>query len=462
MSVQSVIANIKAGAQAAWSKRGQSQQAIDFVDASIGNGWQWFWRDSNDANDLAGIGYDSDNAFRLGNAVQVPLRSSVRCALFPNANQVTQTFFVNPTSHAIYITGISEIHTTAGSVAGAAVAITHETQVGGLMQASGTGKSVMSGTFDLHATAETVQNATLATNYRTTSRNNNVASSSPGAGLIVLQPGDSLSAKFSGTLTTLAGVVVTLYMAPGCKFEFVSYYAAAAGALATSSLLTSLRPRTLIAGAALWQVKESTAATLTLDVTKDASATAPGGGTSMLSATVNLKGAALTFTQMGLSETAANLTTISTDSVAIKASTSATELAGLCVTLAFDGKQNEISINYNPSNSTLGTDEELWIADRDYEVLDFAGKWSHVGTSNFIAATRDAGTSTPGSGGVLLQTDNTNKGFDITGTINVPVFATLSALNTRILRQGSRIGLHNQGTPTNTTGFQMSMRLRGM
>jgi hypothetical protein len=457
----SIVQNLWSAIQAPFFARWWAQAKVDAIDQSIGNNYEFTARDAADANDLPIIGYDADNTFRHGGEAKTPARAPLVFHVYPNANLLSQTFFVNPTNRPLALTLSAEIHTTAGSVAGAAATITHETLVGALQQATGTGKAVLTATYNLHATAETVQNGALAANYRRESRNVNVANATPGAGLIVLQPGDSLSVKFSGTLTTLVGVTITAFVNPGCKYEFVSFYVAPAGTAVTTSLLTSLRPRKLLFGAALWQTPEATAATLTLDVTKDASATAPGAGTTMLAATANLKTAGLTYTQLGLSATASALQTISTDSIAVKISAATTELAGLCVTLALDGKQLETSVHYNAANSTVGTDEEIFIADRDYEVLDYAAKWSHVGTSNFLLLTADTGTQTP-STGTGLGTDNTNKGFDTTGTVNVPAFGTLTALNTRYLFKGDRLGLHNQGTTGALAGAQVSVRLRPM
>lgn len=455
MSIQN---NIWSAMQAAWLKRFKSSSYVDSIDSSIGNAFAFHARDAADLNDLPLIGYNSSNQLAVGGAIQTPAREQVRFHIFPNASNVSQTFFTNCTPDTLYITGISEVHTTLGS-ATPTLAITHETQLGGLLQAAGTGKSVMTGTFDQHATAATVQNATLGANYQTQTRNINVNNPSPGSGLIVLQPGDALSAKYAGAITALAGTTVTLYLVPGGRYKFVNYYVAPAGTAATASLMISLRPRTLLYGAAVWQVKEATAATLTLDITKDASATAPGAGTSMLASTVNLKGAALTYNQLALSATAANLLTGPTDSVALKISASNTELAGLCVTLAFDGKQNEVSLHHNSVNSTAGTNEEFWIADRDYQIMDFAAKWSTVSTSNTAGLTIDTGTQTPATGQVV-QTDNSNAGFLTSGTVNVPVFATLSAVNTRFLRRGDRLGIKNAGTLGTLAGLQISVRLR--
>lgn len=464
MSATDYVKNLVAAINAPFTARNKPMAQVDQEAESWGNDFDPTQRTAANTMDFSLIKLDADDNFRVGDAVIHPVRQSLIFHVYPNASLVTQTFFVNPTPRPLAITLTSEVRTTSGTVSTAAVTVTHEATPPSatLQQATGTGKVILSAALNLNTTvAETVQFGTLAANYTRDSRNTSVTATNPGAGLIVLQPGESLSVKFSGTLTTLVGVTITINVKPGSKYEFVSYYKAAAGTAATTSLMTFLRPRKLLFGAALWQVKEATAATLTLDVTKDASATVPGAGTSMLSATVNLKGTALTYTQLALSATAATLQGIATDSVAVKISAANTELAGLCVTLAVEGKMGEVTVNYNAANSTVGTDEEFWIADRDYEVLDFAGKWSTVSTSNTSGLTIDTGTQTP-STGTVVQTDNTNAGFLTSGTINVPVFATLAAMNKRFLQKGDRLGIKNAGTLGTLAGLQMTVRLRAM
>jgi hypothetical protein len=437
---------------------------VDQTDQSIGNGYQWSSWDATLTNEVPLIGLDPNNNLRLGEAVVNPVRESTTIHLYPNANMVTQAFFVNPTPRTLAIKGINCILTTVGTVAGATASITHEATVNGTQQAPGTGKVIQTGTFGLSttATAETLQAGVLASPYLRASRGISVTNANPGAGLIVLQPGDSLSIVFAGTLTTLVGLTITLYMTPGSQFHFVSYVAAPAASVQTLSLMTAMRPRTLLYGTLLVSTPETATGTLTLNVTKDASGTAPGAGTAIATA-LTLKGTANTPTAFVLG-TAANLSFNATDSVAVLLAGSATPtaIAGVLVTLAFAGNMGEVQIDYNPQNSTVGTNEEFWIADRDYEVLDFSGKWSHVGgTSAVVGITADTGTQTPGAG-TILQTDNSSTGFLTTGTINVPVFATLVALHSRFLRAGDRLGTLNGGTLGSLAGFQSSIRLRAM
>ena len=455
-----ITQNLWAALKAPFERRRESAADVDLIDQSFGNGYQRSYWDGTNTNEMFVHGVDTDGAIRIGDDVLKPNRSQVTVHLYPNANLVTQAFFVNPTPHKLYITSAQFVATTVGTVAGATADITHETQIGGLMQAAGTGKTVLSAKFGISttATAETVQVAGLASPLVRATYNTSVANATPGAGVIVLQPGDSLSIKFSGTLTTLVGLTISLGVAPGSKYSFVSYYLATAASAATISLCTSLRKRTLLYGAELHQVAGTDPGAVTLTLTKDATATAPGAGTAMLASTVNLKSTALTYNQLSLSATAANLALISTDSVAVKVAGTTTALAGVLVTLAFDGKPGEVWLNYNSANSTVGTDEEFWIADRDYIITQDSGKWSATGTSNFASLTIDTGTQTPSTGQVV-STLNTNKGFDTTGSINAPVFDTLAALNTRYIKAGDRIGIHNQGTTGALAGLQLSALL---
>ena len=78
---------------------------------------------------------------------------------------------------------------------------------------------------------------------------------------------------------------------------------------------------------------ETSAATLTLDITKDTSTNAPGAGVSVLSATANLKSAANTVQTPALSATAANLVLAAGDRLSMVPSAAGTQSAGVLVTV---------------------------------------------------------------------------------------------------------------------------------
>lgn len=102
----------------------------------------------------------------------------------------TEVFFIAPA--ACKVTGIKEVHSTAGSDAGAVTAVvTKDTGT----NAPGAGTSLhQSGSFNLKGTANTVQSATLSTTTAT----------------LTLAAGDRLAVKLTGTSTAVAGAVVSV------------------------------------------------------------------------------------------------------------------------------------------------------------------------------------------------------------------------------------------------------------
>lgn len=112
---------------------------------------------------------------------------------FPQASPADHTFFV--ANRAYRVTAIREVHSTAGSDGSAVnVQVTKDTGT----QAPGAGANLLTNNtnagFDMKGTANTVQTGTLTA---TTAD-------------LELAAGDRLSLDFAGTLTALAGVVVTV------------------------------------------------------------------------------------------------------------------------------------------------------------------------------------------------------------------------------------------------------------
>lgn len=114
-----------------------------------------------------------------------------------NASLADQAFFV--ADRAYNVVAISEVHATAGNDAGAVnLQVTKDTST----DAPGAGTDLLTNNtnagFNLKGTANTVQNGTLTAT----------------AASLKLAAGDRLSVDFAGTLTTLAGVVVSVYLEP--------------------------------------------------------------------------------------------------------------------------------------------------------------------------------------------------------------------------------------------------------
>lgn len=99
------------------------------------------------------------------------------------------TFFLAP--YAMTISKIMEVHTTTN---GAALTLYVEKLTG--TTAPGSGTNVMTGTFNLNATANTNQTATLT----------------PTVGVIQLAAGDRLGLVKTGTLTSITNITITLIL----------------------------------------------------------------------------------------------------------------------------------------------------------------------------------------------------------------------------------------------------------
>ena len=127
------------------------------------------------------------------NSVIVPQHIEVSYYDDANGDLADQAFFL--ATRAYQVVAISEIHATAGNDAGAVnLQVTKDTST----DAPGAGTDLLTDNsnagFDLKGAANTVQNGTL---HGTVSN-------------LQLAAGDRLSVDFAGTLTSLAGVLVTV------------------------------------------------------------------------------------------------------------------------------------------------------------------------------------------------------------------------------------------------------------
>jgi hypothetical protein len=121
----------------------------------------------------------------------------VTFAMLANASLADQAFFV--ADRAYIVRAVSEVHSVAGSDGGSVnMQVTKDTST----NAPGAGTDLLTNSssagFNMKGTANTVQTGIL------------VAS----AASLTLAAGDRLSVDFAGTLTALAGVVVTVYLEP--------------------------------------------------------------------------------------------------------------------------------------------------------------------------------------------------------------------------------------------------------
>ena len=145
----------------------------------------------------SGITQDYTSDLLTVNSEIVSPREKVTLTMPLNADCADQAFFI--ADRAYTVVAAYEIHDTAGTNGSAVnMQVTKDTST----NAPGAGANLLTDNtnagFDMKGTANTVQTGTLTAT----------------AADLVLAAGDRLSVDFAGTLTTLAGVVVTVVLKP--------------------------------------------------------------------------------------------------------------------------------------------------------------------------------------------------------------------------------------------------------
>jgi hypothetical protein len=120
------------------------------------------------------------------------ITTTVQKTCVANAECIDQNIFV--ANRRWRVVGISEVHTTAGSD-GSAVSVQVKKCSGTTVPASGT--ALQTAAFDAKGTAQTVQSATLASDS-----------------ICTIEAGERLALDFTGTITALAGVCVSVDLIP--------------------------------------------------------------------------------------------------------------------------------------------------------------------------------------------------------------------------------------------------------
>ena len=416
------------------------------------------WADSTDTFSIPALSVDANGVILVDKSAEKGCRGSEVFYLQANGGLATQTFFI--ADRTMLITGIEYTHATAGTDGSAVTAqVFHDTGV----QAPGGGISVMSNTFNCKGTINTVQNATL----------NAVDGSGAQNASLYISAGDRLSVVFTGTLTTLAGVTLTVYTGPGLKEEVAVAQMNANSLITTQGIFLANRDMTITGVSMIWSAPGTNGGTVTMDVTHETSTTAPGSGTSILTAAQSVKGAANTVVNPALTATVAQLQLLAGDRLSLKTTGTLTGLAGLvvCVYMQADSDvvgtslpyYGQVDANYSlKANGSLVT-EEFFIADRDYEVVDVSEVHSTAGSdggSVTIDVQIDKGTTAPGSGTSVLGTT-----FNAKGTANTVQYAgdgtiTLTtARRKRLLSQGDRLCVVYTGVLTALVGVDVTVSL---
>jgi len=389
---------------------------------------------------------DSDNKLRLGGAAVNPSRTVLAFPLATSASLLDQVFFIAP--FACRVEKIEAVHATAN---GAAMTGVIKKMADGVALASGTSLHSGSGSFDLDATANTLQAATLSNTE----------------GVVDLAAGDRLGIDFTGTLTSLAGLVVQVTLSPGGKGNIAVFALNANGDLADQAFFIANRPMKIAAIKYAHTVLGTNASAVNIQVTKDVSTDAPGAGTDLLTnntdAGFNGKGTINTVQAGALSATAANLRLAVGDRLSLDFAGTLTALAGVVVVVLFEPTYDRVEVTYNLAKNANLVDQAFFIADRDYEVIAASAVWSVVssGATN-VQLTADKAAEAPGAGTDLLSNDS-SAGFQTDGTANTVeagIFLATLARPAPVLLAGDRLSVDYSGTLTGLVGVVATVSLK--
>ncbi len=387
------------------------------------------------------IGLDVKNRMLVGNYHIRAMRTPIVFTLATNASLVSQRFFIADQNYEI--TSIIESHATAD---GAANTATITKEVNG--QAPGAGVSVMTNTFDMNGTANTVQAATM--NLRT-----NPGYFGTNEPTISLKAGEMLSFKIASAVTSLAGVQITVFVQPQSALNPAVFAFKDNAGILDQTFYLSNTYQTITGIQAVWDTKASGSGTITFDVKKDSSTDAPAAGVSLLTAAVNVNSTSVpnVVVSPALTATTSRLVMVPGDRLSVDMTGTLTALAGLVIVVSFaNGLSNVlvpapsgvIVVQYHLLNNTnLGVATAFFIAERNYEVSDVSLIWSVAATTYTAAVTVDTGTTAPG-GGTVVHT-----AVSVASTANTVAVGTLSVSRRNLtLPAGARLSI---SYPTTTT-----------
>lgn len=374
-----------------------------------------------------------------GTVITGPLAQGAKTVTFnvcANGSLGTQTFFI--ADQAYTVTGISYVAKTQGTGT-LTCNVTKDTGTA----APGAGVTLQTGTFDCVAI---VNNTVTAGALTATTAN------------LTMAVGDRLAMLFTGTVSTLAGVTVTVTMTPNAAADTAVYFCNLNADIKTQSFYIANRDRTITGVKCIY--KTAFAAAVTIDVTKDTGTTAAGGGTSILTAAMAGDGTVNTLITPTVAVAAATLKMAAGDRLAVKFSATTTGV-GICLIVTFAPIAAE---NAQTWQLALNAQEQVaqcfFVADRSYELVDGSCVFDvTAGGASKLAITIDKGTTAPG-GGNVVQTDNSSAGFDLAATARTVQFITPASRHLRMLSAGDRLGLSPTGAAQSTSLVAITCQMR--
>ncbi len=393
---------------------------------------------------IYGMGVSPTGGIVIGGPGAVAIQPMLVPAIYAmttNADIVDTVFYI--ANQAMRVISIKEIHGTLGS--STPTAVVRKCKSG---QTIAQGTTLMVGSFDLHATAQTLQTATLVSDD----------------GTLTLAAGDRLAFDITGTTTALAGINVTVMLQP-----LVSPTLDITFAWFNNTQMVDLQFFTANAvytvTAARWAHSTASSAATNVQITKDTSTNAPGAGTDLLTNNTNAGFAidgTINVPQVATFATTAGLLTMAPgDRLSLDFSGAVTLLAGVVCTVSLTPIANRTEVNfYLPSTWAVNTDRTIFISDRNYTA--FCSSEVHAvaaGGASTAQLTKDSGTDAAGAGSDLLTGAD-----DLNGTAQTVDFDTLltTAPNTlRMLQANSRLSYDFGAAVQSSSGLLVTVSLYG-
>lgn len=413
------------------------------ADIAFDNGFQAYAFDQNGAAQKSIIyARTQDGAMVLNNPTSVSIpgnltvgQKTVTFNVCANGSLGTQAFFICDKSYTITSINYSAKTQATGTLT---CNVTKDTGT----QAPGAGVSLQSGTFNC---VTIVNNTTTAGALTSTTAD------------LTTAVGDRLSMLFTGTVSTLAGVTVTVTMTPNSVADTAVYFCNLNADIKTQSFYIANRDR-VITGVKLVYAT-AFAAAVTVDVTKDTGTTAAGAGTSIITAAMAGDSTINTVITPTVAVSAATLRMAAGDRLAVKFSATTTGV-GVCLIVTFAPIMGEISPTWQLAlNAQEQVAQCFFIADRVYEVVDASCVFDvAAGGASKLGVTIDKGTAAPGAG-VAVQTDNASAGFDLNATARTVQFMTPAVRSKRFMYPGDRLGLVPTGAAQSTSLVAITVQL---
>ncbi len=417
----------------------------NMVDHDMDNNSYLSFSTSDGTASIEAMRVDASNRLRVGTSVYRSSPLPVRFVMAANGGLATQAFFI--ADQAYEVISATEVHSTAGNDAGA-VTIDITKDVSGV--APGAGVSVLVSPFNAKATANTVQ----------------TGSRSSSASAIQIAAGDRISVKFTGTLTSLAGVEITLLLAPGMSGDRAVFNMAANGSLVDQCFYTATKNMKVSSVYYVHSTAGSDGGAVNLQLTKDTSTNAPGAGTDLLTnntnAGFNCKATANVVQTGTLTATAANLRLAPGDRLSVDFAGTLTALAGVVLVVVFDPYYETIDVPWNMNATASITDQAFFIANRPYKIVAASEVHSTAGTDGSAVNLQlviDRETDAPGAGSDVISL-NANAGFNLKGTANTVQVGTFISDGITYLLPGDRLSVDIAGTTTSLAGVQLTVTLQ--